>query len=113
MLSGKTSAKIAVKNTKMASMFWPMHAKKGERFDFSFQTRASQKTTLTVAFESVSGDQVLFEQDIQVREGKKVVNFQTETVRANRQYRFAFYIKNSEPGTEVWLDNIELETADE
>ena len=111
-LSGKTSAKITIQKRKNASMFWPIYAKKGERFDFSFETKSTQNATLKVVFEAVSGKQKLFEKEVQISEGKKVVNIQTDTVKENKQYRLAFYIKNSEPRTEIWLDNVKLEQVD-
>ena len=111
-LSGNTSGKIAVQKSGNVSMFWPIFAEEGERFNFSFETRASQDVVVNVFFEPVSGKQILYEEEINISEANKTVNFETKPVNASKQYRLAFYLKNSEPGTEVWIDNVQLTMLD-
>lgn len=107
-LHEKTSAKITIQKAGSTSMFWPIYAKQGERFDISFKTKASKNTVLKVVFESVKGDHKLHEQEINVGKETKIVNFKTGIVNTNKQYRLAFYLKNSEPGTQIWIDHVEL-----
>lgn len=109
-LSGKTSAKVAVQKAGSIAMFWPIYARQRERFDFSFKTKASKNTMLKVVFESVNGDHIVQEQEINVGHEIKRINFNTGIVNTDKQYRLAFYLKNTEPGTRIWLDHVQLTT---
>ena len=112
-ISGSKSAYISVQQpaAKPAalSMLWPFKAQQGERFLLKMKTKANKNTRFFVRLESTGpGAPKVIDQEVQVKPDKEDFEFASDVIPQNGMYRIGLYFGTAVPGSELWIDDVEL-----
>lgn len=114
--SGKISGKSALINVDKPGprpaaimLAWPFPVKKGERFAIKFKTVAEKDASFLVRLENVADgrDRII---DAEINTEKKINTHSFKSAAADKEgnYRLAFYFGNTQSGSKIWIDDIEL-----
>ncbi|SDE04898.1 arylsulfatase [Niabella drilacis] len=112
-ISGKKSAFISVSQPAARpaalSMLWPFKARQGEHFLLRMKTTANQNTRFFVRLESTgAGAPKVIDQELQIQPGVEGFEFTSAAIPENGMYRVGLYFGTAAPGSEVWIDDVEL-----
>ncbi|MCD2423037.1 arylsulfatase [Niabella pedocola] len=112
-ISGKKSALISVvqpaAKPAALSMLWPFKAQQGERFLIKMKATANRDTRFFVRLESTGADaSKIIDRELQIKPGIKDFEFTSAAIPENGMYRVGLYFGTAAPGSELWVDDVEL-----
>ncbi|PST82866.1 sulfatase [Pedobacter yulinensis] len=94
------------------AMNWPFRARKGERFKIGLQGLGRGSGNLVIRLENTSGNQArVIDQTIRISDGQLGGSWQSVELPSDDTYRLSVCFGDLAAGTELWLDNIRLESV--
>lgn len=111
-ISGKRSMKVTMakpgdKPGALAAN-WAFKANKGEKFNVTLTSKATNNARFYVRLEDVRDNSKLIDQQVNATAKPGTITFNSAVVPQDGNYRVALYFGDLPAGDEVWVDDIKL-----